>query len=681
MVKKSKTAAIVQARLDSTRLPGKVLLSVKNLSILEILYKRLSKSKYLDEILFAIPNDKNNKKLAAFLKKKKIKYFLGDKDNVLKRYYNAAKKNNVNIIVRITGDCPLVDPSLVDKSIVLIKNRKVDYVSNTLQPTFPDGLDVEAFTFNALKKSFLKAKKPEEKEHVTIYMKNKSNFKKINFRNKKNLSKFNWTIDEKEDFDFLSEVINKFYPNLYFAWTDLYKSIKKNKIKDNLNSKKIRDEGMNLKTGQKLWKRAKSIIPGGNMFLSKREERFLPNYWPNYYSKAKGCFVWDLDNKKYIDMSLMGVGTNILGYSNSKIDNYVVKNIRKGNMTSLNCPEEVFLVSKLIEMHPWFHMAKLTRSGGEANAVAIRIARSAKKNRNKIAICGYHGWHDWYVAANLMNKKNLDKHLLSGIGTSGVPKNLKNTIFTFEYNRIDQLKKIISKNPDVGIIKMEVSRNEPPKNNFLKKIKQIAIKNDLILIFDECTSGFRETFGGLHKKYKVYPDMAIFGKSLGNGYAINAILGTRKVMNFAEKTFLSSTFWSERSGPTAALKTLEIMEKTKSWTLITKKGNYIRKNWRRIAKKHNIKIKISGLPSLSTFNFISKNNNAYKTLITQEMLNHGFLASNSLYLSTFHSKKIMDNYLFYLEKVFKMIKDCEKTGNIKSYLKGPICKTHFKRLN
>ncbi len=201
------------------------------------------------------------------------------------------------------------------------------------------------------------------------------------------------------------------------------------------------------------------------------------------------------------------------------------------------------------------------------------------------------------------------------------------------------------------------------------------------MIFDECTSGFRETFGGLHKKYKVYPDIAIFGKSLGNGYAINAILGTRKVMSCAEQTFLSSTFWSERSGPSAALKTLEIMEKTKSWKLITKKGNYIRKNWKRIAKKYNIKLKISGLPSLSTFNFVSKNNNAYKTLISQEMLKYGFLASNSLYLSTFHSKKIMDSYLFYLEKVFKMIKDCEKTGNIKDYLKGPVCKTHFKRLN
>ncbi len=681
MKKKNKIIAIVQARLDSTRLPNKVLKKVKKQTIIEILYKRLKKSKKLNEIVIAIPDDKANKKLGTFLKNKKIKVFFGSKYNVLNRYYKAAKKFNANVIVRITGDCPLVDPKIVDQAIKIFETKKCDYVSNTLKPTYPDGLDTEVFSVESLKKILKSSIKREDKEHVTTYIKRSKKFKKINFKNKFDYSKENWTLDEQEDFDFFERIIEYFYPNLYFSWLDLYKKIKKNKYLKNKNLRKLRDEGLKMKSGQKLWRRAQSIIPGGNMFLSKREDRFLPNHWPNYYSKAKGCFIWDLDKKKYIDMSLMGVGTNILGYSNNKIDNFVIDRIKKGNMSSLNCPEEVFLSSKLLELHPWFQMVKLTRSGGEANAVAVRIARSANRNRHKIAICGYHGWHDWYVAANLMNKKNLDKHLLSGIGTSGVPKNLKNTIFTFEYNRLDQLKKIISKNPDVGIIKMEVSRNEPPKNNFLKKIKQIAIKNNLILIFDECTSGFRETFGGLHKKYKVYPDIAIFGKSLGNGYAINAILGTRKVMSCAEQTFLSSTFWSERSGPSAALKTLEIMEKTKSWKLITKKGNYIRKNWKRIAKKYNIKLKISGLPSLSTFNFVSKNNNAYKTLISQEMLKYGFLASNSLYLSTFHSKKIMDSYLFYLEKVFKMIKDCEKTGNIKDYLKGPVCKTHFKRLN
>ena len=188
-----------------------------------------------------------------------------------------------------------------------------------------------------------------------------------------------------------------------------------------------------INSGQKLWIKAKKIIPGGNMFLSKRPEMFLPNGWPTYYSKAKDCYIWDLDNKKYLDASIMGVGTNLLGYANRLIDNSVKSAIIKGNLSSLNSPEEVMLAEKLIKIHPWFDMVKFARTGGEANAIAIRIAR-AYSGKDNIAICGYHGWHDWYLSANLTNKKNLDNHLLKGLSTIGVPKKLKNSIYTFEYN-------------------------------------------------------------------------------------------------------------------------------------------------------------------------------------------------------------------------------------------------------
>ena len=204
-------------------------------------------------------------------------------------------------------------------------------------------------------------------------------------------------------------------------------------------------------------------------------------------------------------------------------------------------------------MHPWSNMVKFTRSGGEANAVAIRIARAAS-GRDKIAICGYHGWHDWYLAANLSSKDKLNKHLLSGLKPLGVPKSLSGSTLTFSYNNISELEDLIKKNKDIGVIKMEVSRNLEPKHGFLKKVRDLANKNRIILIFDECTSGFRQTFGGLHKLYNVNPDIAIFGKALGNGYAINAVIGKKDIMEFAQSTFISSTFWTERIGPSAALK-------------------------------------------------------------------------------------------------------------------------------
>ncbi len=434
-----------------------------------------------------------------------------------------------------------------------------------------------------------------------------------------------------------------------------------------------------MSKGQKLWKKAKSIIPGGNMLLSKNPEMFLPNYWPTYFSKAKGCKVWDMDDKEYIDMSLMGVGTNILGYGHPEVDDSVNKVVKDGNMSTLNCPEEVFLAQKLINMHKWADMVRFARTGAEASAIAVRIAR-AYSGRDKVAICGYHGWHDWYLSANLGNRKNLNGHLLPGLDPLGVPQNLKGTAYTFNYNEFDQLENLINSNKDIGVIKMEVQRSMPPKYQFLQKVRSLANKKDIILIFDECTSGFRENFGGLHKKYKIEPDIAIFGKAIGNGYAITAVIGRKEIMQIAESTFISSTFWTERIGPTAAIKTLEVMEREKSWKKITKIGLEIKNRWKKMAKRNELKLSFTGLSALPTFNIESKNHFAYKTLITQEMLSEGYLAGNSVYVCTEHNTKILEGYFEALNKVFNLINECENGRDVKSLLKGDICRVGFKRL-
>ena len=431
--------------------------------------------------------------------------------------------------------------------------------------------------------------------------------------------------------------------------------------------------------GQKIYAKAKNIIPGGNMLLSKNPDRFLPKGWPVYFKKTKGCEVWDLDGNKYFDLSLMGVGTNILGYSNSKIDNKIKRVIKEGNLSTLNCSEEVQLAEKLLEIHPWADMVKLARTGGEANAIAIRIARAAS-GKDNVAFCGYHGWHDWYLATNINRKDNLNNHLLKNLPTKGVPKNLANSVFPFKFNDYAELEKIVDKK-NIGVICMEVVRNEMPKNSFLSKVRKLANKKGIILIFDECTSGFRKNFGGLHKIYKVYPDIALFGKALGNGYAITAVVGKKNVMKNARNSFISSTFWTERIGPVAALASLKEMKRIKSWEIIDKTGKKIMEKWTELGKKYGLQIKISGLPALCTFNFISKYNLNYKTLITQEMLKKGFLASNSIYVSIAHNKSILDNYFYELENVFKLIQNCENGYKIEKILKHPICISDFQRLN
>ena len=357
--------------------------------------------------------------------------------------------------------------------------------------------------------------------------------------------------------------------------------------------------------GQKLWEKAKKIIPGGNMLLSKRSEMHLPDGWPSYFSKTEGCSVWDLDGIHYHDLYLMGVGTNILGYSHPEIDNAVLKAVKSGNLSTLNAPEEVLLAERLIEINPWAGMVRFARSGGEANSIAIRIARAAS-GRDGVAVCGYHGWHDWYLSANLGDNDKLSNHLLPGLSTAGVPKSLRGNVHPFNYNDLSELERLI-KTKSIGVIKMEVYRNIEPKNKFLEKIRDLASSNGIVLIFDECTSGFRERFGGLHVKYGVEPDIAVYGKTLGNGYAVSAVVGCESVMQSAQSTFISSTFWTERIGSVAALKTLEIMEKEEPWEHAMAMGHYMRLIWQQVAENNNIEIKISGLPAISSFSINSNN--------------------------------------------------------------------------
>jgi len=674
-----KVVCIVQATLGSTRLRNKALIKLFNKQLIFTLLDRINKAKFIDDLVVAIPE--KDIKLYNKLNNKGFNVFKGNEQDVLSRYYYAALEYKAKIIVRITENCPLVDPNLVSKLIKKFKSSNYDYISNIDPPTYPDGLDIEVFSLKALKKAFDESKLAEDREHVTRYILKNKNFRKFNYENAKDYSFLRLKVDNHADL-LLTKKILKYFSTREknFLFKDVIRLYQLNKNLFNKNIKYYRNTNFSkLGSGQKLWHEAKKYIAGGNMLFSKRPDVFLPENWPSYFKKTKGCRVTDLDNKTYFDISNMAVGTNSLGYSRTEIDNAVKKIVKKGNMSSLNCPEEVYLAEKLILMHPWADKVRFARTGGEANSIAIRLARASTKKYN-IAFCGYHGWHDWYLAANIKSKKNLSRHLLSDLNVEGVPKILNKTIYPFRYNDFDGLKKIIKKN-NIGIIKMEVVRNEQPKKNFLKKVRNLADKKKIILIFDECTTGFRQTFGGIHKLYKVNPDLLILGKALGNGYAITAVVGKNDLMNSINKTFISSTFWTERIGPTAGLKTLEVMEREQSWKKITNIGISIIRRWKKLANKHGLKIKISGIPALCSFLFISKYNNEYKTFITQEMLKKGFLASNIFYASLAHKEKILKKYFKELDIIFKKIKKFENGENVYNYLRVKPATQNFSRLN
>ena len=652
MEQKKNITIFVQAREDSKRFKHKIFAKIQNKPIYQLIYERLKLCKISNNIFFLIPN-KNNKKLKYSLNKIGIPFYEGNEADVLDRFYKGSKFLNSDIIVRVTADCPLADPNLIDKMVKIFLKQNLDYLSNTYPPTFPDGFDIEIFSCQALKKIKDCVKYKIDKEHVTSFIKsNPSKFKigNVNLNFKKDFSKFRLTVDYKDDLLALEKVLKNFHPKIKFNYRDVIKFINKTSLP---KSNYVRNIAFNKNKSIELWQKALKIIPSGNSFLSKNPKSFNEDNWPTYYSSTSKQYVWSYDQIKYLDMSMMSVGTNSLGYNNKNIDKKVSLVIKKGNMSSLNCPEEVYLAEKLVDIHKWSEMVKFARTGSEANCIALRAARLAT-GKEKIIVCGYHGWHDWYLAANLKDKSNLNNHLFKDLQIEGVPKNLKDSIYSFEYNNFENLKKILDKDKNIAALIMEVKRDENPKNDFLKKIREICNKKNVVLIFDECTSAFRENFGGLYLKHGIAPDLAMFGKALGNGYPITAVVGKKSIMETLTNSFVSSTFWSDRIGPSAGIATLLEMEKKKSWEKLLKNGKYFRKKFSQISNFKLIDINKDGIVPNISLKLSSEKVN--KKLLISFFLEKNILTSDRIYLSSVHTKKNIDSYFNFLEMFLEQAK-------------------------
>ena len=435
----------------------------------------------------------------------------------------------------------------------------------------------------------------------------------------------------------------------------------------------------NKNSGQELWNRAVDVIPGGNGLLSKRPDRYVPHIWPTYFTKAKGVDVWDLNNKKYTDMSQMGLGTAILGYCDESVNAAVKTSIDLGINTTLNCPEEVKLAERLLEIDLFAGGVKFARSGGEAMAIAIRIAR-AKTGKEKIAFSGYHGWSDWYLATNLESEENLNEHLLPGLSPLGVPSGLKGTAIPFKYNDTQDIEDKV-RNHEIAAVVIEGARYEFATEEFLDRVREIADEKKAILIFDEITSGFRVCMGGVHHVYNVTPDISVYGKALGNGFAISAVVGKKDVMDAAQDTFISSTFWTERVGFSAALETINQLEKRNVFHHLNEMGRLISDGWSTMFQKYELDCHITEFLPLITFKpSYGQDNNKILTLFSQEMLKSGYLASNSVYLSMSHTSDVIKEYFKHADHVFKIISSAIASGDIDKFLDTSCREDGFKRL-
>ena len=428
--------------------------------------------------------------------------------------------------------------------------------------------------------------------------------------------------------------------------------------------------------GPNLYLHSKHLIPGGTQLLSKRPEMFAPDVWPAYYQRAKGAKVWDVAGKEYTDMSIMSVGACILGYADDDVDDAVVNALRNGVASSLNCREEVELAELLTDLHPWAQMVRYVRSGGEAMSVAVRIARASTK-KDLVLFSGYHGWTDWYLAANLGDNHGLDGHLMPGLQPAGVPRGLKGSAIPFPVNDIASLRELIKgREKEVAAIVIEPARGEDAPTDYLKELKALAQELGAVLIFDEITSAFRMNAGGIHLRYGVHPDIAVFAKCMANGYAMAAIIGTEKIMQAAQTTFISSTNWTERIGPTAAIATIKKYLRCKVDEHIIAIGNQVKQVWKDAAARHNLPVKVSGLPTLANFSFDSIHNQAMQTYFTVAMLEHGFLGFRQFKPSYAHSSEDVQRYAKAVDIVFGEIASHDHSN----LLVTPIAHSGFFRL-
>lgn len=436
---------------------------------------------------------------------------------------------------------------------------------------------------------------------------------------------------------------------------------------------------------QQLYRRAKRIIPGGTQLLSKRPEMFAPDQWPAYFEQAIGCEVIDTDGRRYIDMSHCGILSCILGFADLDVNAAVIRRVNLGSMCTQQTSDEIELAELLCEIHPWADNARFARSGGEAMAVAVRIARAAT-GRSKLAVCGYHGWHDWYMAANLSpaaddSSRQLDRHLLPGLQPNGVPRELAGTVETFRYNRLDDFESAIQRcGEDLAAIVMEPTRSVDPEPGFLENIRERATKLGVPLIFDEISAGWRYGLGGSHLLYGAEPDIAVFAKAMSNGIPMAAVIGREEVMQACHESFISSTYWTEGIGPAAALATIQKMQRIDVPAHLRSIGSLVMSGWKSLADKHGLPIEISGRPASCSLSFDHPQNAELLTLMTTRMLDHEFLAAGSCSLTLAHQPHHVESYLHALDTVFMELSEAIHKDDIASRLNGPVKHSTFARL-
>lgn len=581
------TVAIIQARMSSNRLPGKVMRSIGGKPAIEILLHRLGKARRLDAIWVACSTNPADDPLAAFVQTLGVPVFRGDESDALGRFVECCISAGAKNVVRITGDCPLIDADIVDQVVSAFHSSDADYISNTLERTYPDGLDVEIFSRAALERAALEARDSFLREHVTPYIHGSQGdafpsgaFSTEQVRHSSDFSHLRCTLDTVEDLSFITAIVEKVGPDA--GWQEIIALLTREPSLIDINASlcdpsTIKNDLTRTKRGPsflksgRLFARALKTIPLASQTFSKSYYQWPLGAAPMFMSRGRGCRVWDADDNCYIDhvLALLPI---ILGYADSDVNVAVSKQLRNGVVFSMPHPLEIEVSERLVRLIPCAEMVRFGKNGSDATTAALRLAR-AHTSRERVAVAGYHGWHDWYIGTTTRDL--------------GVPEAVKALSETFIYNDADSLQILIEKDPEnFAAVILEPIGNNPPEPGFLERIREICDQYGIVLIFDEIICGFRVALGGASEAYGVLPDLACFGKSMANGFPISAVVGRREIMRGMEEIFFSGTFSGETASLAAAAATIDKLERHNIPTRLTNRGAVLRSALNKTFSKH-----------------------------------------------------------------------------------------------
>ena len=677
--------AVVQARMGSSRFPGKVLEDVAGHPMLWHVVHRLRKAKFVDKVVVATTDRPLDDPIVDFCRQDGLACFRGDERDVLDRFYQAAKTHHADVVIRITADCPLIDPAVVDRVVERFRQGDCDYVSNASPYTYPDGLDTEVFSFAALERAWRDANKPSEREHVTPYLRTET-FRNASVQSEIPVSpaQYRWTVDHPADLIFVRKVYAAFSQNEDFGFREIFQLLKERPELTTIQAETITNEGyykslyQQAKAGaapkrplvqSQAWlERSKQVIPSCAQTFSKGYTQYVQGVAPIFLERGKGCRVWDVDGNEYIDY-VQGLLPNILGYAREEVNAAAAAQLAAGHSFSLSHPLEVQLAERLSRIIPCAEMVRFGKNGSDATSGAVRAAR-AFTGQDHIACCGYHGWQDWYIGSTTRN--------------AGVPRAVRELTHPFAYNDLPSLEKILHSNRgDIAAVIMEPFNFVEPAPGFLEGVKQLCRDNGALLIFDEICSGFHFGLGGAQKLFGVTPDLACFGKAMGNGFPISCVVGRADVMRTFDEIFFSFTFAGEVASMAAAMKVLDILEQTDALARIESNGRMLKDAVNAMAKEAGLahRIKAVGRPQWSLLKFFDESgadNPITKNLFQQEAIKRGVLLLATHNMTAAHDTTAIHETIETYAEVIKTLADWLNEADPARFLDGPMAQPVFR---